>query len=112
MMAAHADPNQEHIMHSTFTPVTHLQRHQAFTLRGRPGQRLEVRTGEVWVTQDGDPRDLVLGARQCFTLDRSGRVVISALDDAAFTFRTEAQPARKTQAAPSLGTGLVPAGCY
>lgn len=100
-------------MRSTSTPVIHLQRRQVFSLQGRTGQRLEVRSGEVWVTQDGDPRDLVLGPRECFTLDRTGKVLVSAVRDASFEFRAETSPARRAaRSAAQPGEGPVPAGCY
>ena len=68
-------------------PVTRLQRRQTFQLRARRGERIECQSGELWVTQDGDPRDIILGPRECFTLDRAGTAVVSALKDAAFIYR-------------------------
>lgn len=100
-------------MHSISTPVIHLQRRQVFSLQGRTGQRLDVRSGEVWITQDGDPRDLVLGPHECFTLDRTGRVLVSAVRDASFAFRAEPQRAgRATRAPAKPGERPLPAGCY
>lgn len=100
------------VIHTASQPITHLQKRQVFSLIGKPGQRLEVRSGEVWVTQDGDPRDLVLGAHQCFTLDRSGKVLVSALRDASFAFRTEAPPLPRVRAHASAVPAAVAAGCY
>lgn len=48
-------------------------------LQGRVGQRLECLGGTLWITQDGDPRDVVIGAGEAFDLDRNGRVLASAL---------------------------------
>ena len=39
--------------------------------------------GTVWLTQEGDPRDVILGAGQSFLLDRKGVAVAYALKDAA-----------------------------
>ncbi|MET0332812.1 MAG: DUF2917 domain-containing protein [Rhizobacter sp.] len=95
------------------SPVTHLHRRQTFSLAGKRGQRIEVRSGEIWVTQDGDPRDLVLGAHQCFTLDRSGQLLISALRDASFAFRAEAKPVRVPNTAVcEMLRGAVGAAAY
>ncbi len=74
--------------------AAHLQRRQTFALRAKKGQRIEVRSGQIWVTQDGDPRDVILGANQCFTLDRSGHTLVSALEDASFVVHTAAEVTR------------------
>ncbi|MCR5881681.1 DUF2917 domain-containing protein [Rhizobacter sp. J219] len=76
------------------TPITRLQRRQTFQLRARRGERIECQSGELWITQDGDPRDIVLGPRECFTLDRAGTAVVSALKDAAFVYRRSASLTR------------------
>ena len=39
--------------------------------------------GAVWVTQEGDARDRVLGPGQRLTLTRSGKVVISGRGESA-----------------------------
>ena len=49
------------------------------------GRRIESVLGRVWVTLDGDPRDIVLDPGQGFNVDRDGDVLISALrGDARF----------------------------
>jgi len=46
------------------------------------GTRMRCLLGSVWVTQDGDPRDIVLEAGESFTLDRDGVAIVYATDDA------------------------------
>ncbi|HEY0820452.1 MAG TPA: DUF2917 domain-containing protein [Rhizobacter sp.] len=69
------------------TPATQLRQRQTFRVHARRGERIECERGELWITQDGDPRDVIIGPKQCFTLDRAGPAVVSALKDAAFVYR-------------------------
>ncbi|MBC7993018.1 MAG: DUF2917 domain-containing protein [Rhizobacter sp.] len=101
-------------MHLAPAPqAAHLQRRQAFNLHAKKGQRIEVRSGQIWLTQDGDPRDVILGANQCFTLDRSGHALVSALEDASFVVRNAAEVTRaKAIAQRTLGGTQVPSCAY
>lgn len=59
-----------------------LSRHEIRSFPGRCGQRIESRRGSVWITQDGDPRDVVIAGGQSHALDRDGPVYVQALDAA------------------------------
>lgn len=86
-------------------PVMPLQRRQTFKLRARQGERIECRTGQLWVTQDGDPRDVILKAGECFTLDRPGSALVSALQEASFAYR-RLVPAERGRHQPAAQAAL------
>ncbi len=48
------------------------------------GHRVECLSGALWITQDGDSRDIVLAPGDSFSFDRVGDALISALDDSRF----------------------------
>lgn len=43
------------------------------------GIRVCITAGAVWITQQHDPRDIVLTRGDCFVLDRPGVALLSAL---------------------------------
>ncbi|HSN33941.1 MAG TPA: DUF2917 domain-containing protein, partial [Ideonella sp.] len=47
---------------------TSLPRHVSLALRDRAGDRIEGVAGVLWITQDHDPRDIVLTAGRSFRL--------------------------------------------
>jgi hypothetical protein len=57
------------------------------------GRRVECVSGTLWITQDGDPRDIVLAPGDSFTFDHRGDALISALDDARFLLLETCAPA-------------------
>lgn len=51
----------------------------------RRGSTLTVRSGEVWITEQGNPRDVVLRAGQAFTVARRGLALVEAFGDASLS---------------------------
>lgn len=56
---------------------------------------LYVQSGTVWLTQEGDSRDIVADAGRWFRIDRDGLVVVSALDAAVVTLSAPLNAARR-----------------
>jgi len=56
-----------------------LAKSQAVTLTDAKGSLVRCLSGGLWITQDRDPRDIVLAPGESFTLDRNGPAVVWAL---------------------------------
>jgi len=70
-------------------------------LRIEDGRDLLVHVwqGTLWITQEGDARDILLQAGQSFRLDRDGTALVKCWDDAvlALTSPHEERPARSIE---------------
>jgi len=55
------------------------------------GRRVECLAGWIWITQDGDLRDIVLGAGEAFDFDRRGDALLSALADSRYLVLSETE---------------------
>ena len=63
--------------------LTHLARGKLLQLRNGRGKGVAVFDGHVWVTQDSDPEDHLLGTGESFAFDRPGLAIVQALSDAS-----------------------------
>jgi hypothetical protein len=61
--------------------LTRLARGEMLRVHDGQGRGIAVFRGQVWITQDGDVRDVVLGAGESFTFDRPGLAIVQALAD-------------------------------
>lgn len=68
-------------VHQTNTEMTYT-RNQIREVKTPLGVSIECLSGHVWITLDGDPRDVVLDQGQTFTVDRNQRTLVMALDEA------------------------------
>jgi len=60
-----------------------LRRGGVARLQRARGQRVECVSGTLWITQDGDRRDVILAPGDAFDFDREGALV-SALADSRY----------------------------
>ena len=67
-----------------------LDKGHLFRLHDALGLQVLCISGCLWVTQDGDPRDIVLEAGESFTIDRPGDALLSALHRSRFALLDEA----------------------
>jgi hypothetical protein len=63
--------------------LTRLPKDAVLHLDAGAGEAVVVFHGRVWITQDGDARDVVLGPGESFTLDRPGVALAQALRDSS-----------------------------
>jgi hypothetical protein len=98
-----------------------LPQGQAALLDDARGARVHCRAGSVWVTQEGDRRDVVLEPGDSILIERDGMAVVSALRDASIDVQEVRVQARQRgalrsgwhslwpAAAPRAARGAVPA---
>jgi hypothetical protein len=70
-----------------------LAKGQLFRVRDGQGRRVECLSGCLWVTQEADPRDVVLEPGDGFTIERGGDTWLSALADSSFVLFDAPVPA-------------------
>jgi len=58
-----------------------LPKNSLLRIRRGGGQTVMIVTGLVWITQDGDPRDIFLGEGELLTLDSPHMTIVQALAD-------------------------------
>ena len=87
-----------------------LKPNQVATIRGGRGKTVVCHSGSVWVTQVGDPRDVILNAGESFRLDREGLAVVQALEPGAISIAQAKPQTRATRLAALLKSALAGAG--
>lgn len=58
----------------------HLEVRQQALLDDAQGTTLRVARGTLWITLEGDTRDIILSTGEAFTIDRPGRTIVEAQD--------------------------------
>jgi len=73
-------------------PTLQLAPGQVVTLDDAQGTRIVTRVGSVWVTEEGDVRDHVMGAGDALVVARPGRTLVQALQPSWISI-AEGEPA-------------------
>ncbi len=60
-----------------------LTRGQLLKVHGGAGATVRALEGSVWITEEGQSRDIVLGAGGCYRLRESGLAIVHALGGGA-----------------------------
>jgi hypothetical protein len=63
-------------------PVLSLKLGQVVTLDDAAGRRITARAGTVWVTEEGNRKDFIVGPGEVLVLKNGGRTVLQALQAA------------------------------
>jgi hypothetical protein len=66
-----------------YTKVWELAAGELVELDGARGTTLRVTRGTLWLTQEGDRRDIVLTAGDAFTIERGGITIVEAQGSAS-----------------------------
>ena len=53
-------------------------------LHAQSGRRVELLSGSLWITVEGDRRDIVLESGEAFDFDRAGDALLSAFADSRY----------------------------
>jgi hypothetical protein len=70
-----------------------VRRQQVLSLRDAAGASLRCTRGSLWLTHEGGGRDIVLAPGECFTVERNGLTLVSALKDGSVLIASA--PARR-----------------
>ena len=62
--------------------IQEIARNKILEVKRAFGVTIECLEGSVWITLDGDSRDVVLSTGQTFVVDRDWRTLVQALDAA------------------------------
>ena len=73
-------------------PVLSLEAGQLVSLDDACGTRIQSRDGAVWITEEGEPRDFVVGPGEAFVVTRPGRTVVQAMAATRVALRGEDMP--------------------
>ncbi len=75
------------------SPVVALESGQVLTLDDAMGMRIQATAGTLWVTEEDDLVDHIVGPGDALVIAKPGRTVVQALAAARVSIRTNLSPA-------------------
>jgi hypothetical protein len=81
----HANPQQPLVASVKVSPdgsMLQLRDRQHVNMQDASGWTVKALAGSVWITQEGDNRDIALDEGESFTLDRNGSTLVSPFGEA------------------------------
>lgn len=70
-------------------PVLAMETGQLLCLDDARGTSIQSRLGTVWITEEGELRDFVVGPGEAFLVTRPGRTLVQAMAPARVALRRE-----------------------
>ncbi|CAN5206868.1 hypothetical protein BH11PSE11_BH11PSE11_08630 [soil metagenome] len=86
--------------------VIHLDSKQYMSLRDAVGSVIKPLSGTLWITLDGDSRDVVVKAGESFVVDRPGKTLISPLGEARVCIKRDGGESKLSGRVSGQSTGL------
>ena len=74
------------------SPVLSLEAGQLIALDDACGTNIQPRDGVVWITEEGEARDFVVGPGEAFLVTRPGRTLVQAMVASRVALRDEDMP--------------------
>ena len=69
-------------------PPLRLRRQAIFAVEHPLGKQLRCIVGALWVTHDGDPKDILVTVGEIYRVDRCARMLVAALEDSELEITT------------------------
>lgn len=69
-----------------------LERRQLIKIRNGEGAVVIGRAGAVWITQEGDSRDVIVNPGDMFVIDRPGKTIVEATESSVVSIVSAPQP--------------------
>jgi hypothetical protein len=83
MHPAHAKSKETQMKIELKAGAVKLSPHQSLRLRDSAGSTVCAVEGSVWITEENQPRDVVLEPGSCYRLRHAGLAIVNALGGAA-----------------------------